>query len=101
VPTVEENRAKARPLAQVIAATPALRERAAAKEAHLVDLLTRALRDRGVDEETAAIAARTGWGTLARAMRCWHLDPRTGLDAHLQRAFRRLRTIVSDLDRQD
>jgi AcrR family transcriptional regulator len=31
----------------------------------------------------------------------WHLDPRTGLDAHLQRAFRQLRTIVADLDRQD
>ncbi|HEY0534956.1 MAG TPA: helix-turn-helix domain-containing protein [Actinoplanes sp.] len=101
VPMLEGNRAKAQPLAQVIAATPALRERAAAKEAHLVDLLARALRDRGVDEESATIAARTGWGTLAQAMRRWHLDPGAGLDAHLQRAFRQLQMIVADLDRRD
>jgi hypothetical protein len=34
-------------------------------------------------------------------MRRWHLDPGAGLDAHLQRAFRRLQMIVADLDRRD
>ena len=101
VPMLEENREKAQPLAQIIAATPALRERAAAKEAHLVDLLTQALRVQGADEESATLAARTGWGTLAYAMRRWHLDPQPGLDAHLQRAFNQLQTIVTDLDRRD
>ncbi|WP_436535398.1 TetR/AcrR family transcriptional regulator [Actinoplanes sp. HUAS TT8] len=97
VPMLERNRPTAEPLARVIAATPALWERAAAKEAHLIDLLSTTLRARGLDEQTANIASRTGWGTLAQAMRHWHADPATGLDAHVEQAFRRLRALVAEL----
>jgi AcrR family transcriptional regulator len=97
VPMLEANRPVAEQLAHVVAATPALWERAAAKEAHLVGLLAGTLRARGLDEETADIAARTGWGTLAQAMRHWHADPGSGLDAHVERAFQQLRAVVAEL----
>jgi AcrR family transcriptional regulator len=97
VPTVERNRPTAEPLGRVIAATPALWERAAAKEARLVELLSTELRERGLDAETADLAARTGWGTLAQAMRRWHADPARGLDAHVERAFHQLRMLVTEL----
>jgi AcrR family transcriptional regulator len=98
VPMLEANRPTAESLARVVAAVPALWERAAAKEAHLVGLLANALRGRGLDEETANIAARAGWGTLAQAMRHWHASPGTGLETHVERAFQQLRTVVAELD---
>jgi AcrR family transcriptional regulator len=98
VPMLEAGRPTAEPLGRVIRATPALWERAAAKEAHLVGLLAHTLRARGLDQETADIAARTGWGTLAQAMRHWHARPGTGLEAHVERAFHQLRTVVAELD---
>jgi AcrR family transcriptional regulator len=98
VPMLERNRPVAERLGRVVAATPALWERAAAKEAHLVGLLSTALRARGLDEETADIAARTGWGTLAQAMRHWHASPDSGLEPHVERAFQQLRALVAELD---
>jgi AcrR family transcriptional regulator len=100
VPMLEENRPLAEPLAKVVAATPALWERAAAKEARLVDMLSAALRERGLDAGTADIAARTGWGTLAQAMRRWHAEPGGGLDKQVERAFRELRVVVAELDQR-
>lgn len=94
VPMLEGNRAASRQLARIAATTPAIRERAAAKEARLVAMLTTALHARGADEETAAIAARTGWGVLACAMHWWQANPSVELDAHVERAFRQLRTLT-------
>jgi AcrR family transcriptional regulator len=98
VPMLESNRPVSEPLVRVITATPALWERGAAKEARLVELLSTALRDRGVDEELAVLAARIGWGTLAQAMQRWRVDPSRGLEAQVERAFRQLRAVVTELD---
>jgi AcrR family transcriptional regulator len=95
VPMLDGNRAAALQLARIIGANPALRERAVAKEARMVDMLSAALRARGVGDEPAAIAARTGWGLLAHAMGRWRADPAVGLDEHLERAFRQLRALTA------
>jgi AcrR family transcriptional regulator len=95
VPMLESNRAASEQMARIVMATPALWERAVAKEARLVNMLSNALRARGIDEEPAAIAARTGWGILAHAMACWKTDPDTGLEAHVERAFRQLRALTA------
>jgi AcrR family transcriptional regulator len=95
VPMLEGNRAAALQLARIVAATPALRERAVAKEARMVDMLSTALRARGAGDEPAAIAARTGWGILAHAMGRWHADPAVSLGEHVERAFRQLRTLAA------
>lgn len=95
VPLLEGNRAASRQLARIAAATPAIAERLAAKEARLVAMLTAALCARGVDTEAAAIAARTGWGVLACAMRWWQENPDVALDAHVDRAFRQLRALTA------
>lgn len=98
VPMLEGNRPVSEPLARVVAATPALRERQVAKGARLVEMLTEALRDRGVDGEVAALVAQTGWATVALAMRRWMVDPSGGLEAQVERAFRQLRAVVAELD---
>jgi hypothetical protein len=95
VPMLEGNRAAGLQLARIAAATPALWERAAAKEARMVDMLSRALRARGASEEHAAIAARTGWGILAHAMGRWQADPAVPLDAQVELAFRQLRELLA------
>ena len=64
VPMLEANRPFALPRQAVIASSPALQERELAKEAALAESLAVALRQRGVDERLAALAARTGMATF-------------------------------------
>jgi AcrR family transcriptional regulator len=94
VALLERNRPVAEPRAVVITATPALRERALAKDAHLVEVLVEALRARGVDDEVAALAVEVGWATLRHAMRRWMAGPPGGLAPALERAFDQLRAVV-------
>ena len=61
----------------------------------MVDMLAGALRARGAGEEHAAIAARTGWGILAHAMRRWQADPAVPLGAQVELAFRQLRELLA------
>lgn len=95
VPLLEHNRPAAQRLGQIIASTPALQERAAAKEAHLVETLAAELSARGIDRPTAEIAARAGWGAAVVATRCWQADPTTELDEHIDRAFDRLHALAA------
>jgi AcrR family transcriptional regulator len=97
IPMLEGNRSISQPLARIAATTPALRERQVAKGARLVEMLTTQLRDRGVEDDQAALAAQTGWATVAQAMHRWQLDPSGGLEAHVERAFRQLQSVVADL----
>jgi hypothetical protein len=55
----------------VIVATPALQERALAKNAALAAALTNALRARGVTEPLAGLCARVGIDTYSIAIRRW------------------------------
>ena len=55
----------------VIAANPELRERELAKLAQYAAAITTALRDRGVSEQQANLAAETGMTVLRLAMQRW------------------------------
>lgn len=90
---LENNRPYSEPRWKVIAATPALRERELAKHAWLTDAVAEALRQRGVDDGPAGLAARTGWAAYQHAVQSWIDDPAPGLDAHLVRAFDDLRAL--------
>ncbi|AGL19749.1 TetR family transcriptional regulator [Actinoplanes sp. N902-109] len=83
--------------APVIAATPALQERALAKSASLVAALADALRARGVTGQLAALCAQVGMDTYANAIRRWHADRTQDLHAHLDRAFTDLRLATNAL----
>ncbi|MEU3492174.1 TetR/AcrR family transcriptional regulator [Kitasatospora cineracea] len=92
-PILERNRPFAEPRLQVIAATPALRERDLAKAAALGEALAEALRQRGVPGRLAELAAATGWAVFHRAVQDWIDDPSPGLEAHLRRVFADLRAL--------
>jgi AcrR family transcriptional regulator len=84
---LEDNRSFSEPRWNIVAATPALRERELAKHAWLTDASAEALRQRGVGDGLAALAARTGWAAFQHAVQAWIDDPARSLDAHLLRAF--------------
>jgi AcrR family transcriptional regulator len=90
---LEDNRPFSEPRWKVIAETPALRERELAKHARLTDAVAAALRQRGVPNGLADLAARTGWAAYQHAVQAWIDDPAQSLDAHLRRAFDDLRAL--------
>ena len=90
-PILERNRPLAELRQEIIARTPALRERVLTKTANLVASLSAALARRGVDEGLATLAAQVGMAALGYAARAWFDDPQPGMDAHLRRAFDALR----------
>ena len=89
-PRLEENRAFTAPRQPIIAATPALRERADAKTAALISLLAAGLRQRGVEAKLAALAAQVGMAAFSYAARAWFEDPTETFDVHLTQAFQAL-----------
>lgn len=94
---IEDNRPFSLPRQQVIANTPALQERELAKEAALAEALAEALRQRGVDERLAALAAQTGMAAFRYAVVSWFADPSGGLGLCLERAFDALDRLSSSL----
>ena len=90
---LEENRPFSEPRTEVIAATPALRERELAKAAALTDALATALRQRGVPDRRATLAAQAGWAAFHEAAGAWLTDSSQSLDTWLQHAFDELRTL--------
>jgi hypothetical protein len=79
--------------------TPALRERDLAKAASLTEALAEALRQRGVPDRLAGLAAHTGWATFHQAAQAWIDDPSQSLDTHLTRAFDDLRALSATAPR--
>ncbi|GHF20065.1 TetR family transcriptional regulator [Streptomyces spiralis] len=100
---LEENRPFSEPRLAIIAVTPALRERDLAKAASLTEAVAQALRQRGVADRLAGLAAQTGWAAFHHAAQDWIDDPSQSLDAHLLRAFDDLRTLsaTASHDRPD
>jgi AcrR family transcriptional regulator len=94
---LENNRPFSEPRWKVIAVTPALRERELAKHASLTDATAEALRQRGLGDGLAALAARTGWATYQHAVQAWIDNPAQNLDAHLLRTFDDLRALSTTL----
>ena len=98
---LEDNRPFSLPRQQVIDSTPALQERELAKVAALAGALALALRQRGVDEWLAALAAQTGMATFVYAVSSWFADPAGGLGTHLNRAFEELDGLASSLSARE
>ena len=97
VPLIERNLPVTERRVPVIVATPALQERALAKNAALVAALTDALRARGVAEPLAAQCAQVGMDTYSIAIRRWGADRTDDLHTHLDRAFTDLRLAANAL----
>ena len=97
---LEDNRPFSVPRQQVIDRTPALQERELAKVAALAEALALALRQRGVDERLAALAAQTGMATFRYAVASWFADPAGGLGTHLDRAFDELDGLAASSSRR-
>ncbi|MFD7134485.1 TetR family transcriptional regulator [Streptomyces sp. NPDC059894] len=90
---LEDNRPFSEPRLAIIAVTPALRERDLAKAASLTDAVAEALRQRGVADRLAGLAAQTGWAAFHHAAQAWIDDPSQSLNVHLSRAFDDLRAL--------
>ena len=97
-PALEANRPYAQPRHEVIAGTPALRERELAKTDALADALAAALQARGVAALRAVLAARAGMAAFVHATVAWLEDPVVGLGDRLDRAERELHTVVTRPD---
>lgn len=74
-PVFEERAELVRQRQAVIAANPELQERELAKLASLVSTLAHALRERGLDSTTAALAAEIGIAAFKVAFERWINDP--------------------------
>ena len=61
----------------------------------LAEALALALRQRGVDEPLAALAAQAGMATFRYAVASWFANPTGGLGTHLDRAFDELDGLAS------
>lgn len=96
-PLIEGNRARTEPLQRVIAATPALHERAQAKSAILTDTLATALRERGAPEPMASLAARIGMAAFGHVGATWMHHPDKSLDEQLRDTFQNIHTLAEPL----
>ncbi|MEU6037596.1 TetR family transcriptional regulator [Actinomadura sp. NPDC047616] len=74
-PVFEERAELVRQRQAVIAANPELQERELAKQASLVSTLAHALRERGLEATTAALAAEIGIAAFKVAFERWIDDP--------------------------
>ncbi|GAA0553569.1 TetR/AcrR family transcriptional regulator [Paractinoplanes ferrugineus] len=82
--------------AAIIATSPALAERAHAKSASLTEALVAALRERGIAEPTARLAARAGAAVFERASQAWDGESAAGLEALIARAEVELRALTEN-----
>ena len=94
IPLLERNRSFAEPRNHVIAATPALRERALTKEASLTGALATALQNRGVGERQAMLAAQIGMAAFTQATVRWFASPDRTLEEHLAIALSDVRDLI-------
>jgi AcrR family transcriptional regulator len=94
VPLLVANRPMAERRAEVIAATPALQERAAAKSASLTDAVAQAVVSRGVEPATARLAAQIGSALFERAAEAWRKEPTRDLGSLIEEAVHEVRELA-------
>ena len=94
-PLLEANRPFSEPRQAVVSSTPALHERELAKLEVLADALAAALQARGVDEQPAVLAARTGMAAFTHATIAWLDAPEPGLAERLDVVLRDLRRLLA------
>jgi AcrR family transcriptional regulator len=90
-----ENRPFTEPRQHVIASSPALQERAAAKTKSLIAAVASALCDRGLTAPQANLAAQMGMATLSHGVAAWFNDGSIDLGEHIVRAFQEARDLSS------
>lgn len=93
VPLFVAGRPVALQRAELIDATPALRERAHAKTAALADAIVGALTARGIPEPTGRLAAQVGAAAFQRAGAQWYADPSLDLTALVREAVDEVRQL--------
>jgi AcrR family transcriptional regulator len=94
---VQENPEPARLRNAVMSANPELRERELTKLAELAAAMASALRDRGVPEPTASLAAETGVAAYKVAFARWISEPgQPDLPAILRESMEELRGVLTD-----
>ena len=91
---LEDNRPFSKPRQEVISATPALQERELAKLEALSDALALALRERGVSQLPAELAARAGMASFAHATLEWLEGDQPALAERLDMAERALKSLL-------
>jgi AcrR family transcriptional regulator len=92
-PLFIKNRPFTAPRRRIIAAHPALQERAQTKTRAVMSALESALRKRGVPDRTASLAAQIGMAALGHAVAAWFESESSDLGAHVERAFEELREL--------
>jgi AcrR family transcriptional regulator len=92
-PLFVENRPYSEPRQRVIESSPALQERELAKIGSLTAALAAALRERGVADRVATLAAQVGMATLSHALTSWLYDGSGDLHDYLVQAFHELRAL--------
>ncbi|MBN3848831.1 TetR family transcriptional regulator [Paraburkholderia sp. Ac-20342] len=95
VPLLEGNRRYSEPRQRIIAATPALQEREAAKRVALTRTLSEALEKRGISPGRTSLASHLALGALSHALAAWFAEPDTSLKIHLDRAFAEMKALTS------
>ena len=94
-PLLEANRPFSVPRQAVVSSTPALHERELAKHEALADALATALHARGIGEQPAWLAARTGMAAFSQATIAWLNAPEPGLVERLDLVLSDLRQILA------
>lgn len=94
-PMHEENRPYLRLRHEVISSTPALHERELAKVAALADALAAALKETGVADLRAVLAARTGMAVFVQGTLAWLDEPANELGECLDLAFREMKELLA------
>jgi len=90
-----ENRPFTEPRQRVIANSPALLERAAAKTRSLIAAVASALCERGLSAPQANLAAQMGMATLSHGVAAWFNDGSIDLGEHIVKAFQEARYLSS------
>lgn len=90
-----ENRPFTEPRQRVIAASPALQERAAAKTRSLIAAVASALCERGLSVPQANLAAQMGMATLSHGVAAWFNDGSIDLGEHIVKAFQEAHDLSS------
>ncbi|HTH62231.1 MAG TPA: TetR/AcrR family transcriptional regulator [Paraburkholderia sp.] len=98
-PSVEplfiQNRSFTEPRRHIIAAHPALQERAQTKSRAVMSALVEAFRQRGVSDRAASLAAQVGMAALGQAVAAWFENGSTDLGVHVEHAFKELSDLVT------
>jgi AcrR family transcriptional regulator len=81
------------PRQRIIAAHPALQERAQTKTRAVMSALAVAFRQRGVPDRAASLAAQVGTAAFGQAVAAWLEDGSTDLRTYVQQTFKELRAL--------